>query len=233
MPKSEEEENKCSTCNGLKFVEDREGAYMPCPVCYKREMSIESLKRNKLYDRVLKNTFSTYRVISDETEYALAIAMNYVNCFKDCQDSIMIMGQVGSGKTHLALAIVGELIGKANVNIFNYTEEIAKLKIDRRSFDETNRQHYYDRVTNFKNCQLLLIEDLFWGNVDKEELEIIYEIINHRYNSSKNKSVIITTELDLPKLLQVDEALGSRLVEMCKEYIIEFNEGYDNNFRLR
>ena len=37
----------------------------------------------------------------------------------------------------------------------------------------------------------------------------------------------------IDKLLAFDEAIGSRIYEMCKEFVIEMEKNKENNFRLR
>jgi len=49
----------------------------------------------------------------------------------------------------------------------------------------------------------------------------MFEIINHRYFN--NLPIIVSTEMKMEELLQVDEALGSRVIEMCKKYRVGIN----------
>ena len=35
------------------------------------------------------------------------------------------------------------------------------------------------------------------------------------------------------EILNFDEAIGSRIYEMSKDFIVEINEGQENNYRLR
>jgi DNA replication protein DnaC len=77
---------------------------------------------------------------------------------------------------------------------------------------------------------VLLIDDLFKGNITKSDINIIFEIINHRYLN--HLPLIISSEYTADKLLDFDEAIGSRIIEMCKDYLVQF-EGRENNYRLR
>ena len=57
----------------------------------------------------------------------------------------------------------------------------------------------------------------------------MFEIVNYRYlkpftNDSKHRIQ--------RKILSFDEAIGSRIYEMAKEYLVEI-EGTENNYRLR
>ena len=57
----------------------------------------------------------------------------------------------------------------------------------------------------------------------------MYEIVNYRYMN--NMPIIISTEKSLNDLLIFDEAIGSRLIEMCRRNIIQL-QGKELNYRL-
>ncbi len=71
----------------------------------------------------------------------------------------MFMGQVGSGKTHLCLAICNELMDDGvSVVYMGYREVITSIK--QNMMDEV----YYNKVmSRYKNARVLLIDDLFKG----------------------------------------------------------------------
>ena len=58
----------------------------------------------------------------------------------------------------------------------------------------------------------------------------MFEIVNYRYLN--NLPLIISTEFTVDRLLDFDEAIGSRIFEMSKNYLVEI-EGKENNYRLR
>ena len=76
---------------------------------------------------------------------------------------------------------------------------------------------------------VLFIDDLFKGRSTDSDKNIMYELINHRY--LKRLPMIVSTEKYPKDLLAVDEALGSRIIEMSKGYVVEFKES--GNYRLR
>lgn len=111
-----------------------------------------------------------------------------------------------------------------------YKEAINYLK--QIKMDE---ESYQKEISSYKNAPVLMIDDLFKlserkGQVNEADVDIIYEIINARY--IKNVPMIISTEYSPDKLIETDQATGSRIIEMCKGRIIEF-EGIELNDRLR
>ena len=61
------------------------------------------------------------------------------------------------------------------------------------------------------------------------EINILYELVNYRYMN--NKPMVISTEKLPDELLNFDEAVGSRILEMCRGNIILF-DGKELNYRL-
>ena len=78
----------------------------------------------------------------------------------------------------------------------------------------------------WKTCQNLFIDDLFklagkvqnghLVDVDREELRIIFDIINARYLN--HLTTIFSSEYSVNDITVVDEALGSRIFEMVSPY---------------
>lgn len=68
------------------------------------------------------------------------------------------------------------------------------------------------------------------GKTTESDINIMFEIINYRYLNSK--AIIVSSELTQDRLLDFDEAVGSRIIEMCKGRIGEAI-GIENNYRLR
>ena len=59
---------------------------------------------------------------------------------------------------------------------------------------------------------------LFKGSISKSDINIMFELINHRYFNKL--PVIVSTELSIENLVNIDEALGSRLIEMSKDFLV-------------
>lgn len=68
------------------------------------------------------------------------------------------------------------------------------------------------------------------GKVTESDVNIMFEIINYRYLNLK--PIIVSSELTQSKLLDFDESVGSRIIEMCRDRIGEV-KGIENNYRLR
>ena len=59
---------------------------------------------------------------------------------------------------------------------------------------------------------------------------MMYEIVNYRYMNQL--PMIISTEKSLKELIQFDEAIGSRIIEMSREHVVVFKDK-SLNYRLK
>ena len=216
--------SNCSICSNTTWVPGEDGM-VRCK-CYKKQKTLRLWANSGLTSDLKTKTFDAYKPYNKDTQRAKVIAANYAKDF-DHKSSIAFIGQVGSGKTHLALAIMLNLLGKNIGTIyFTYRQEVTRLK--QNIMDD---EIYQKEMSKFKNCQVLLIDDLFkGGKVTDADIKIMFEIINHRYINAK--PIIISSELTIDNLLDIDEAVGSRIYEMSREYLVEIR-GKDNNYRMR
>ena len=130
----------------------------------------------------------------------------------------MFLVQVGSGKTHLSMAISNVLMDNGvGVLYMLYMESIMKLKQN-----IMDNEYYTKEISRFKNAKVLFVDDLFKVSFSGSDINIMFEIINHRYFNGM--PVIVSCEKSVEELLKIDEAIGSRLVEMCKVSIVEIRD---------
>lgn len=138
----------------------------------------------------------------------------------------MLCGNPGSGKTHLALAIANNFINKKKLKVIYMPYRDIVTKIKQNMLDE---EYYRKTLSKYQTADILLIDDLFKGKVNETDINITFEIVNYRYLN--NLPMIISTEYTVDKLLDFDEAIGSRIYEITRDYLVEI-EGKANNYRL-
>ena len=219
---------RCEKCRDMTFIID-DGVAIPCECRALREA--EDILRKSGIGREFRNKrfdnfdFSRSMAVMDGYKKA----MDYENEFLDIENSrcnsIMFLGQVGSGKTHLSMAICNEFMDRGiSVIYMGYRDCLTNIK--QNMLDSV----YYNRVMNrYKNARVLFIDDLFKGKITDSDINIMFELINHRYFN--NLPIIISSELSVSRLLGVDEALGSRLIEMTKGRVVELR-GRELNYRM-
>ena len=222
---------KCQLCNDVGFVArtDDKGV-----VRYGRcECRIKAENKERLGINVgfQDKTLDNYKITSETQAEIKAKANQYIQSFNN--NSFCLLGQVGAGKTHIAVAIANALIDK-NVNVryvlFN------KLIDDYIKADEMTIKVIDSK---YKDVEILLIDDLFktsitsWNGVKKlnsKHLEIMFDLINYRYLNKK--AIIITCEMLVKELLELDEAVTSRLLEMSRGYVVQIQKDVKMNYRI-
>lgn len=216
----------CPKCEGKEYLFDEEGAVYWCE-CREKRIAIERIEKSGLSLRFDNNRFSNYRVDNIQRQNAIRICKSYIANF-DKTKNLILSGQVGSGKTHLAIATSRVLLDTVGVKYADFVNEISRLK-----FNQLDQEEYTKSVDAYKNATVLFIDDLYKGDVSPATQRIVQDIVNYRYNN--NKAMIITTELNKNELLAVNEATTSRLIEMCfegeSEYFVEFS-GKELNYRI-
>ena len=213
----------------MLFIIQDDGAAKECE-CRSLRIAEEKLKASGVSEEFRKKTFDNFNYEkSIEVMEAFMKAKSYSKNFDEIRvtrkNSVMFVGQVGSGKTHLAIAISNILLGKGiGVIYMPYRDSITNLK--QSILDSEN---YQREISKYKNAQVLLIDDLLKGEATPSDIKIMYEIVNYRY--FKNLPIITTSEKTVDDLIKIDEAIGSRLYEMSKDYIAEM-VGDKLNYRI-
>ncbi len=196
---------------------------------------IEKLKGEWKYSGInvehSAHTFSNFEVWNKASEIAKNTAVTYYNDFNAVKDSrrnsIIFCGQVGSGKSHLSVALaLNFLKQKIKVVYMPYRDVITKLKQNM-----IDSEYYSKTISKYQLCEVLLIDDLFKGKINESDINIVFEIINYRYLNFL--PIIVSSEFSIDRLLAFDEAVGSRIYEMCKNYVVEIDKDIHNNYRLK
>lgn len=223
----------CEKCGGrgwILYKKDGVDYARPCE-CQEVMKAKSRLDASGISEEFHKKGFKNFNDRNMETlrnarNTAISYCKNFPEIKNTNRNSIIFMGQVGSGKTHLSMAICNNLMDfhKVGVIYMPYREEITKIKQSVK--DELN---YSRAINKFKTCQVLMIDDLLKGKSTEADVNILFEIINYRYLNML--PVIVSTEKTKDELLDFDEGVMSRVLEMTKDYQIEII-GEQYNYRL-
>ena len=225
---------ECKLCGGSGFISwtDESGISRAKACECRAKMITESrLRASGISEAFQKRTIEGF---SDKGNSDLANAkdkaIEYIDSFKQIEssmnNSIMFLGNPGSGKTHLSLAIANKLLNEHGVGClyFSYREAITEIK--QLVADRDSKYRYEDLMHKYKNARLLIIDDLYKGSVTEADLNYVFQIINYRYLNQK--PFILSSERLSGQLLDIDEAIGSRLLEQAKGRVVQISGRYSN-----
>jgi DNA replication protein DnaC len=213
-----------------KYEKLGEWYYHPCtPECEqkndqrewelaRRESRVKSLReRSGLSKRMKGYSLGNFRpTISDSAGRARMRVDEYLENWEDHREAgrgLYFCGDVGSGKTHLAVAVMNELITRKRVpSLFVTVPEL--LDNLRGAYNDPGRNldEWMDAV---KNADLLVLDDLGSERVTEWVRERIFVIVNHRYRETL--PTIFTSNIGPEELpAQLGERTASRIISMCE-----------------
>jgi DNA replication protein len=222
---------QCEKCRDTGYVDiERDGRrYAKGCECLEVKRAEKRLKNSGLTEAFRQCRFDNTEVWNRSVKACLEKAKEYVQTVIESPDrrpSFMLLGQVGAGKTHVGVAIANALMAKkVGVVYWHYKELMRELK------GNCMDQEAYGRILGrLIQVPVLFVDDAFKGRTDAD-IKYMYDIVNERY--LRKKPVILTSELTAKELLEVDEAIGSRLIEMGEGWTHTFPNDSRHNFRLR
>jgi DNA replication protein DnaC len=184
-----------------------------------RQQRVERIMRkSQLPPRFQRRTFSNFRE-TPASAGPLNIAREYADNFKEqlaAGQGLIFTGGVGTGKTHLAAAITLHVLNQGYSVIFGTVTTL--LGRIRQTYDEDAQETERQVIDELVNVSLLVIDDLGKEKPTPWVEQMLYEIINARYE--EEKPLIITTNTSMREIQDRYENTGpaivSRIVEMCR-----------------
>lgn len=121
--------------------------------------------------------------------------------FIENKENIVFLGTSGVGKTHLATSI-GIAAAKKRYSTYfikchDLLTQLKKAKLENR---------LDDRIKHFNKYKVLVLDELGYLPIDKEDSKLFFQLIDRRY---EKKSTIITTNINFS---QWDEIFGDPVI---------------------
>ena len=214
----------CPKCRNKGWVAYNDGdgiVYEKCD-CMPRRAALKRIRRSGLSALLEDYRLDNYETPEPWQQSALTKARQYAE--NPGAHWLYIFGAPGTGKSHLCTAVCGALLdaGQA-VRYMLWRDESRDLKA------LVNDSAAYNRAMHeLKGADILYIDDFLKGGMGDADKRLAFELLNSRYNS--RRPTLISSELSIDAVLDWDEAIGSRIYERAKGYVIHAN---GQNWRLR
>lgn len=193
---------KCKSCLAEKKNQDL--------VEIKRLKKLEKAKKSLVLPaRLERYSFENYLPKTKNAKDVLEKCRKYVSSWPDVGGALLL-GGVGTGKTHLAVAICKEL--RENGVICHITTVNKIIRSVRSCWGKNSEKTEEEVIRDFVDYELLVVDEIGSQYASDSERIIINEIINDRYEAD-NKTVLIGNV----SVKEASEILGARVVERVKD----------------
>lgn len=224
---------QCDICGNKGFIIEND-VLRNC-VCMKKRNAMRRLENSGLLKGIERCTFDSFDAKEPWQQQMKAKAVKYAEEGAKAGYWLYLGGQAGSGKTHLATAVVGKLAENADIRYCIWNIEVQHLK------SVLNDAEKYDKqISELQTVDVLFIDDLFKPGRDRNgdtqaatgaDIRVAFDILNYRYIN--DLPTIISSEWYIRELDSMDEATASRIYEKCGEYKISVKRDVNRNYRYR
>jgi DNA replication protein DnaC len=214
----------CVSCGGsgwiLATVEGRKQA-RPCG-CREGVLRSERLHAAQIPERYRVCNFDNFSDTNASLKKAKTIAREFVDTYPSVDAGLLLLGPSGRGKTHLACAILSELVSKKGVAgvYVDFSELLMSIQTSFRPDADLSKESI---LQPFAEVELLVLDELGASKPHPWVLDVLYNLLNTRYN--RKKITIVTSNFeDEPDAVsgerdrledRVGNRIRSRLFEMC------------------
>lgn len=205
---------KCNNRGTIAFLND-DGKFTvkPCK-CSGTRRTITRLQRQGLFDAAKEKTLDKFLVTTEAQGALKEIVQRYIADDNPCW--LILCGQSGSGKTHLSTAAFVRISMQRGVDgrYMLWNSDGRRIKAASKDGDES-------LLSDFKHTSLLYIDDLFKCKKGVEptdaDVRLAFELLDYRY--AHKLRTIISTEMLLDDIRDLDDAIYRRIRERCGDYV--------------
>jgi len=179
-------DKKCPICQDTGWVvEEAKGSSLAkrCK-CFHDKQSKILLEKANIPKRYQNCSLENFEIHNDSHRDALKISKQFVKNYPVQDIGLLFIGPCGVGKTHLAVAIIRELIQKKNVtcSFYDFRELIRDIQ---NTFTPDSVITESDVLAPVFEHEILVLDELGAKRSSAWVEETVFYIINHRYNHKK------------------------------------------------
>ncbi len=217
----------CELCNntGLRLAKvDGNVEYVRCS-CHNKRKSLIALHKSGLADSITNMRFDNFKQDHDYQRQMFDLCQRFIA--QADSRFLYLSGQSGCGKTHLGTAVCTHFINSGADTIYA-TFKTVMIEFKSNVNDDLA---YSEVLLRYGTVEVLYIDDFMKFPPSKADIDHAFELINLRMVGGK--TTIITSERSLDEIIQIDEALGGRIKQMCGIFTVNIVRKDGRNFRTR
>lgn len=189
-----------------------------CPICADREFVqnehaklVENRFRwAKIPELYADSCFADYQTNTKDQEKSLRLAQAYVeNYSSNPARSLIFSGTTGTGKTHLAIAIVKSLLNRGLE--CRYTTLGNALTAIKETYASESTRHESEVLNDYIRPDVLVLDEIGIVSLSKADDMLLYKIIDGRYIKKKGTIVISNLSTD-----ELKNFMGDRISDRLR-----------------
>jgi len=147
--------------------------------------------------------FGAYAAVTQEQRRVLAVVRRYADGFRDVMAhgrNLALLGSPGTGKTHLACAVLRQVISRGATG--RYRPAVEAVRDVRQGYDRHSGISVQDALDGLCRVDLLVIDDVGAQAGTANEQTILHDIIDGRYREQRPTIIVANlTEAELPQYI--------------------------------
>jgi DNA replication protein DnaC len=214
----------CDLCGGTGWVlESSDGTKRahPC-VCRSASLARARLAAAGIPQRYRDCTLDNFSDNTLSLTSARNSAREFVDAYPAAEAGLLLVGPAGRGKTHLACAILSELVltkGASGLYV-DFSDLLMKIQTSFRPDADVSKEGV---LTPYADAEILVLDELGASKPHAWVLDVLYSLLNARYNRKKITIATSNFEDELEagsgERERLEDRIGyrlrSRLYEMC------------------